>query len=203
MKFSALLISTDIPDITSDHFVKITLDRGSINFYWDNDNTMGQMLEGFNSNTFDINSNDIQKIQIILKPDTPDNFEYSSWNQPDYSTINIFHNDPNNVVPYFTTTIGVDKQYWAHALQKHMKENSSVFVLIGQSEDLIIDFTQLKDFQQFDRLRFNQLVAVMEKTLKGGGHLIIEQRYANAPPDIVTTIKSERGFKYWRQSLNF
>ncbi len=203
MKFSALIIWTDIPDVTSDRFVKITLDKGDIHFYCDNDNTWGQMLQGFNSNSFVISKDSIQKFKITLKPDTPDNFEYSGWNQPDYTTINIYHNDPNNVVPYFTTTLGVDKQYWALALQKHMNENSSIFVLVGQPENLIIDYTQLKDFQQFDKTRFDELISAMEQTIKGDGHLIIELRYSSYAPDIVATINSERGLRECRQYLNF
>lgn len=75
MNFSALLISTDIPDIPSDQFVKISFTNGNINFYWDNNNAMAELMSGFNSNSFDLKKEDIQRIQITLKPDTPDNFE--------------------------------------------------------------------------------------------------------------------------------
>ena len=84
-----------------------------------------------------------------------------------------------------------------------MKENSSVFFIVGEPANMVVDYTELKDAKQFDTSKFEQLIFEMEQTLKGGGQLTIEQRYSNSAPDIVAIVKSMRGLQEWRQYLNF
>lgn len=152
--FSFLLLYTDIPRITSDRGVDVKLSNGDIEVSWDNSNTLGEIMSGFKSNSFTIKNNEIQKIQVLLKPDTSDDINYVGWNPPEYSTITIYHSDQHNVVPYFSTTFGTEKQYWALAFKKHFEAISSIFVLTEKEKDLVIDYTQLKELKELNQSRF-------------------------------------------------
>jgi len=81
-----------------------------------------------------IHKADVQAVAIALRPDVPDDFEYSPWNQPEYSTATISHNDPDGVVPAFHTVLSSDKSYWIKALAKLMKEKLLVEVRFEDSK---------------------------------------------------------------------
>jgi len=68
-----------------------------------------------------------------LKPDVPGDFEYSPWNQPEVSELEIQHSDPCGVVPYFTAVFSSPKSYWVKILNKLLREKLNVNLKEGIS----------------------------------------------------------------------
>jgi hypothetical protein len=78
--------------------------------------------------SFDVPVSQIVRVMARYKPDVPDDFEYSRWNQPECSELILFHKDPYGVVPEFRTLFSSTKSYWIKAARKFLIEKLGIEV---------------------------------------------------------------------------
>ena len=78
--------------------------------------------------SFDVPVSQIVRVIARYKPDVPDDFEYSHWNQPECSELILVHKAPYGVVPEFWTTFSSTKSYWIKAARKLLVEKWGIEV---------------------------------------------------------------------------
>jgi len=122
-----LYVETDFPQIPfllPIHSI-VNINSDKISIYVERTGSLAADESGY----FEINKNDIIKVEAIFLPELSEEDLELAGQLAESSQLIIYQKDPYEIVEYFTHKFESNKHYWIKAVVKYLKEDLKINVI--------------------------------------------------------------------------